>query len=173
MIGMADLRMYIDGDFAGEVTAGAGTNAVFAYAPSYLRQGRATPLSLSVPLIGGRHAVGAWLDGLLPDNDEVRREWAHANGAADTRPITLLGTPAGLDCAGAVQFCRPGREESLGREGGTLAAYRLAFGQPRQEELVELLGKNFTEEELEQLRIDLRPPQSSLRGTGSVPLTDG
>ena len=40
----------------------------------------------------------------------------------------------------------------------TLAAYRLAFGQPRQEELVELLGQNFTKEELERLRIDLRPP---------------
>ena len=44
-----------------------------------------------------------------------------------------------------------------------LAAYRLAFGQPRQEELVELLGTGRSEEELmrltERLRIDLSPPE--------------
>ena len=42
----------------------------------------------------------------------------------------------------------------------TLAAYRLAFGQPRQEELVELLGANLSDKELAQLRIDLSPPES-------------
>ncbi|MYA18164.1 MAG: hypothetical protein F4Z28_16110 [Gammaproteobacteria bacterium] len=44
-----------------------------------------------------------------------------------------------------------------------LAAYRLAFGQPRQEELVEWLGTGRSEEELlrliERLRIDLSPPE--------------
>ncbi len=118
MIGVADLLVYLNGQLAGEITAGSGMDADFAYAPPYLRQGRATPLSLSVPLIGGTHPVGAWLDGLLPDNDEVRREWAQDSGAADTRPVTLLGTPVGLDCAGAVQFCGPGSEASLGRGGG-------------------------------------------------------
>ncbi len=43
-----------------------------------------------------------------------------------------------------------------------LAAYRLAFGQPRQEELVEFLSADRTDEELLQLtarlRIDLSPP---------------
>ena len=44
----------------------------------------------------------------------------------------------------------------------TLALYRLAFGQPRQAELVEyLLERNFTDEELKQitnnLMIDLSP----------------
>ena len=42
----------------------------------------------------------------------------------------------------------------------TLAAYRLAFGQPRQEELVEFLGANLSDEELGRLRIDLSPPES-------------
>ncbi|MYB03505.1 MAG: hypothetical protein F4011_00150 [Acidimicrobiaceae bacterium] len=42
----------------------------------------------------------------------------------------------------------------------TLAAYRLAFGQPRQEELVELLGELASDEQLQQLRIDLSPPSS-------------
>lgn len=43
-----------------------------------------------------------------------------------------------------------------------LAAYRLAFGQPRQEELIEFLGADRTDEQLlalaAELRIDLSPP---------------
>ena len=42
----------------------------------------------------------------------------------------------------------------------TLAAYRLAFGQPRQEELVEFLGEHVSDEKLTRLRIDLSPPRS-------------
>ncbi len=48
-----------------------------------------------------------------------------------------------------------------------LAAYRLAFGQPRQEELVEFLSADRTDEELLQLtarlKIDLSPPELSPR----------
>lgn len=49
---------------------------------------------------------------------------------------------------------------ALPRLRRTLAAYRLAFGQPRQEELVEFLGANLSDEDLERLRIDLSPPDS-------------
>lgn len=115
---MADLLVYMNGQPAGQIAAASSGDIAFEYSPEYLRRGRATPLSLSVPLVGGAHAVGAWLDGLLPDNGEVRREWAQDNGAADTRPVTLLGTPVGQDCAGAVQFCAPGNEGSLRRPGG-------------------------------------------------------
>ena len=45
-----------------------------------------------------------------------------------------------------------------------LAAYRLTFGQPRQEELVEFLGADRTDADLlqlaAQLRIDLTPRES-------------
>ena len=51
-------------------------------------------------------------------------------------------------------------EAALPKLRKTLAAYRLAFGQPRQEELVEFLGDNFSDEELGRLRIDLSPPES-------------
>ena len=51
-------------------------------------------------------------------------------------------------------------EAVLPRLRKTLAAYRLAFGQPRQEELVEFLGANLSDEELGRLRIDLSPPES-------------
>ena len=47
---------------------------------------------------------------------------------------------------------------ALPRLRKTLAAYRLAFGQPRQEELVEFLGDKLSEEDLKRLRIDLSPP---------------
>ena len=47
----------------------------------------------------------------------------------------------------------------------SLAAYRLAFGQPRQEELVEFLSADRTDEDLLQLtarlRIDLSPPATA------------
>ena len=54
-------------------------------------------------------------------------------------------------------------EAALPRLRKAIAAYRLAFGQPRQEELVEWLGTNLTDEDLKQLiqrlRIDLSPPE--------------
>jgi hypothetical protein len=55
----------------------------------------------------------------------------------------------------------------------SLAAYRLAFGQPRQEELIEFLAGKMSEDELTQLarhlRVDLSPP----RHTGEVPASTG
>ena len=52
---------------------------------------------------------------------------------------------------------------ALPRLRKTLAAYRLAFGQPRQQELVDFLGAKLSDEDMrrltERLRIDLSPPQ--------------
>ena len=57
---------------------------------------------------------------------------------------------------------------ALPRLRKALAAYRLAFGQPRQEELVEFLGADRSDEDLlelaSRLRIDLSPP-----GSGHTP----
>ena len=54
---------------------------------------------------------------------------------------------------------------ALPRLRKSLAAYRLAFGQPRQEELVEFLGANRSDADLlrlaARLRIDLSPPESA------------
>ncbi|MYH43433.1 MAG: hypothetical protein F4017_05045 [Acidimicrobiaceae bacterium] len=53
-------------------------------------------------------------------------------------------------------------QAALPRLRKALAAYRLAFGQPRQEELVEWMGANLADEDLKQLterlRVDLSPP---------------
>lgn len=76
----------------------------FTYDPDYLFHRHATPLSLSVRLKEGPQDIAAWIDGLLPDNDVIRSSWADAYGAPTTRPLDLLATPIGADCAGAVQF---------------------------------------------------------------------
>jgi len=56
--------------------------------------------------------------------------------------------------------------EQLQRLRASLAAYRLVFGQPRQEDLLAYLGDRVTREELarisDELRIDLTPGGTSL-----------
>lgn len=117
---MPDLVVFIEGRRAGEVESGPGGAARFSYDREYLRGAGSTPLSLSAPLGHDDHDIGRWLDGLLPDNIAVRRRWADRNGAPTASPVDLLGTVVGLDCAGAVQFCRPGNEASLDSRAGGL-----------------------------------------------------
>ena len=73
-------------------------------------------------------------------------------------PYWVFGGPAKIERHVPVMpFSR--EEAVLPKLRKTLAAYRLAFGQPRQEELVEFLGDNFSDEELGRLCIDLSPPE--------------
>lgn len=66
----------------------------------------ATPVSLSLPIDPrARYDVSDWIDGLLPENPSTRARWARQLGADSTAPFDLLCTQAGLECAGAVQFC--------------------------------------------------------------------
>jgi len=79
-----------------------------------------TPLSLSLPPTIGTFtgsAVGAFLWGLLPDNDRALRAIASTYGADARDPLSMLAV-VGKDCAGAVQFCTPDDlEATLDREG--------------------------------------------------------
>ena len=110
---MSDLLVFVEGDLAGKAWRDGGTLVEFRYDSTYLRDPRSTPLSLSAPLERGTHEIGRWLDGLLPDNTAVQRKWAAQSDAPSASPLDLLGTLIGLDCAGAVQFCRIGNEEAL------------------------------------------------------------
>jgi serine/threonine-protein kinase HipA len=101
-------------EYDGEYQAGA---RVEAGAP-------AVPLSLNMPVSGGRYedglfasdqVVSNYLRSLLPDDDAVRQAIAQEVGVpAD--PFSLLGSEVGLDCAGAVQFSR--RPQQGGRDSG-------------------------------------------------------
>ena len=63
--------------------------------------------------------VAYWMQNLLPDDREVLQQWCDRYGASLLRPIELLGTVLGAECAGAVQFCDPERTAALlGDRGG-------------------------------------------------------
>ena len=117
---MQRLDVLLHGEVAGSVTERNNGRVEFVYNDDYLNSPTPTPLSVSMPLDGRAKDVEAWLDGLLADNDDVRRRWAADYRAKSTKPMDLLATPVGRDCAGAVQICRPeSTSEVLGR-GGTL-----------------------------------------------------
>ncbi|MDR1236681.1 MAG: type II toxin-antitoxin system HipA family toxin [Propionibacteriaceae bacterium] len=81
------------------------------------------PLSLSMPIAQRTHgyrAIDPYLEGLLPDNSDERVRLGRRFSVSPRNPFALL-THVGLDCAGAVQFCDPGRvDEVLGRPGELL-----------------------------------------------------
>ncbi len=108
----ADLLVHIGGALAGtarRLPPERGRVPVrFRYDDAYIARLARTPLSVTAPVAPGDVEIGDWLDGLMPDDDGVRREWAERENADGSDAVSLLATRIGLDCAGAVQFCVPG-----------------------------------------------------------------
>jgi hypothetical protein len=94
--------------------------------------------------------------------EAAARPNGHPDRASEIVPYWVFdGGPAKIERH--VPFLPYSRDSAnLPRLRKLLAAYRLAFGQPRQEELIEFLGADRTDEELlsltSRLRIDLSPP---------------
>lgn len=113
----AELVVFIKGARAGTARALAPERGrrpvLFRYDDAYAAGLDRTPLSVSVPVDAGDFEIGGWLDGLLPDDPEVRSDWAAREDADGSDAVSLLSTPIGLDCAGAVQFCVPGNESAV------------------------------------------------------------
>lgn len=100
------LHVLLDQKHAGDVTQSPTGNLTFAYDPDYLSNPAATPLSLSMPRGRGtfrQRTVRAYLNGLLPDREDVRERWGRQFGVNPANPAALL-SHMGLDCAGGVQF---------------------------------------------------------------------
>ena len=106
---------------AGTVTRLRGGRLRFDYSDEYRERSGGTPLSLSMPIQVRSHpdqVVTSWLWGLLPDNDAVLRRWAREFHVSASSPFSLLATPVGEDCAGAVRFALPEEvDRILGRSG--------------------------------------------------------
>jgi serine/threonine-protein kinase HipA len=114
------LVVFLDGSRAGALTR-SGVSLRFEYDASYPLE--ATPLSVSMPVAVRAHTnatVTPWLQGLLPDNEEVLRRWARRFDVSLASPFHLLGTPLGEDCAGGVQFAPPEREAAVAAGVGEL-----------------------------------------------------
>ncbi len=115
------LLVILDDVVAGTGTRLSGGRLRFEYDASYQEQSGHTPLSLSMPVQVSSHPdqqISPWLWGLLPDNDQVLRRWARNFHVSPSSAFSLLATPIGEDCAGAVRFAPPDElDRALGRTG--------------------------------------------------------
>jgi serine/threonine-protein kinase HipA len=115
------LIVLLGDEVAGSITRLPGGRLRFDYDEAYRYRPAATPLSVSMPVQVRSHPDGVitpWLWGLLPDNDAVLARWARQFQVSASSPFSLLSTPIGRDCAGAVRFASPAEvEEALSRAG--------------------------------------------------------
>jgi serine/threonine-protein kinase HipA len=121
---MSDSLLVLMGDtVAGVLTRSSDGKLRFEYDDDYRHRHDTTPLSLSMPLQVASHAdhvVTPWLWGLLPDNDAVLRRWARHFHVSSASAFSLLATPVGEDCAGAVRFAAPEDGERIQRRAGAV-----------------------------------------------------
>ena len=115
------LLVILDDVVAGMLTRLSGGRLRFDYDASYQERSGPTPLSLSMPAQVRSHPdqqINPWLWGLLPDNEQVLRRWGREFHVSASSAFSLLATPIGEDCAGAVRFAPPDElEHVLGRTG--------------------------------------------------------
>ena len=145
------LLVILDDAVAGTLTRLPGGRLRFDYDAAYQGQPGHTPLSLSMPIQVSSHPhqeIDPWLWGLLPDNDAVVRRWARDFQVSPSSAFSLLSTPIGEDCAGAVRFAPPGELERVLGGGGEVTWLNEDEVAQRLRELREdstaWLGRSFT-----------------------------
>lgn len=87
----------------------------FVYDDAWRQDPASYPLSLSMPLASSQHGhsrMEPFLWGLLPDNNRVLENWGQRFQVSSRNAFRLIAH-VGEDCAGAVQFVRPERLETL------------------------------------------------------------
>ena len=108
-----DLSFFLGDRKAGSIRR-SGRGPLLSYDDHYASSPRATPLSTAFALSARGdyppYRVASWLDGLLPDNDRVQKQWRDKFGIKGRGAMPILASPVGLDCPGAVQFCPEGDE---------------------------------------------------------------
>jgi serine/threonine-protein kinase HipA len=110
------LELFMGPDHAGTVNKLGGGKLAFDYNPRYAELSSATPISVSMPKQVPSHPDGQitpWLWGLLPDSDAVLSRWARDFHVSSGSAFSLLATPVGEDCPGAVRLITPERLDVL------------------------------------------------------------
>lgn len=106
----APLSVVLNGRDVGTLTKASSGAIGFRYAPTWLEEKNAIPVSLSLPLREDGYVgepVIAVFDNLLPDNKPVRESVAARFDAGGTDAFSMLSA-IGRDCVGALQFLREG-----------------------------------------------------------------
>ena len=109
---------------AGTLTRLANGRLRFDYDDQYRELRSATPLSVSMPTTVRSHPNGTirpWLWGLLPDNHAVLERWARDFHSSASSSFSLLATPIGHDCAGAVRFAAPEKLDEIMNKPGKVS----------------------------------------------------
>jgi serine/threonine-protein kinase HipA len=109
-----NLIVLLGGAVAGTVER-KGDQMKFIYDEQWRQSRAAYPLSLSMPLASREHstkAISAFMWGLLPDNEFILGRWARQFQVSPRNPFALLAN-MGEDCAGAIQFTRPDRVDTM------------------------------------------------------------
>ncbi|HEY1652019.1 MAG TPA: type II toxin-antitoxin system HipA family toxin [Acidimicrobiales bacterium] len=145
------LTVILDNQVAGTLSQLDQGRLRFDYHDDYRIRPDATPLSVCMPTQVASHsdrAITPWLWGLLPDNEAVLSRWARQFHVSTSSPFSLLSTPVGEDCAGAVRFAAPDELDRVLKRPGTVTwlteddvAQRL---RELREDSTAWLGRTFT-----------------------------
>jgi serine/threonine-protein kinase HipA len=111
---MTELIALLDNQEVGRVQNQNGRLS-FVYKETWRSLPAAYPLSLSMPLTSAEHGhakVDAFLWGLLPDNSRILENWGSRFHVSPRNVFGLIAA-VGEDCAGAVQWVRPERLETV------------------------------------------------------------
>ncbi len=104
------LHLLFGDDYGGRIEQQNGRVRLI-YDEGWRRNPRAYPLSTRMPLVLPEHgddALRPFLQGLLPDDPEVRRRWGRDFGVSGNNAFALLAH-VGEDCPGACRFVREDR----------------------------------------------------------------
>jgi serine/threonine-protein kinase HipA len=118
-----ELAVLLGGERTGVLSQGASGVLDLVYQESYPQKPSAIPVSLSMPLSRRTQPHGvvrAFCQGLLPDNEGVLERWGRDFQVSPGNPFALLRY-VGEDCAGAVQFVRPDRVDTILANIGSVA----------------------------------------------------
>ncbi len=116
---MSELWLVANGQLVARLTQQATGALMLTYESSWQQRNDAFPVSLSMPLGRREHrdpVVGAFLEGLLPEDADILGRWARQFHVSPRNPFALLAH-MGEDCAGAVQFVRPDRYDEVVQGG--------------------------------------------------------
>jgi serine/threonine-protein kinase HipA len=136
-----ELVVLLNGVPAGTLRQARGGATTLTYDDAWRDAAGAYPLSLSMPLARREHAgagVDHFLEGLLPDNEQILARWGTRFGVSPRNAFGLIAH-VGEDCPGAVQFVAP---------------ERLAATAPASADSVEWLTEEEIAERLRHLRRD-------------------